>query len=82
MRGQEVLRAGFNVVAESSQSTSPPTTLLGAHYDTVLNSAGADDNTSVIAAMIECARILVDLGIRNIRYLAFDAEEIQRPSKV
>lgn len=29
--------------------------------------------------MIECARILVNLGIRNVRYLAFDAEEIQRP---
>lgn len=28
--------------------------------------------------MIECARILVNLGIRNVRYLAFDAEEIQR----
>lgn len=77
--GQVVQRDGYNVVAEPSQSTSAPTILLGAHYDTVPNSPGADDNASGIAAMLECARILSDIGVNDVRYVAFDAEEIQQP---
>jgi len=79
IQGQAVQRTGYNVIAEPSQSTSPSSILLGAHFDTVPNSPGADDNTSGIAAMLECARILSDIGVNDVRYVAFDAEEIQQP---
>jgi hypothetical protein len=32
--------------------------VIGAHYDTVLGSPGADDNASAVAALIEIARLL------------------------
>jgi hypothetical protein len=50
--------------------------VVGAHYDTVADSPGADDNSSGIAALLELARMLkgVPLG-RTIRLIAFPNEE-------
>lgn len=50
--------------------------VLGAHYDTVVGSPGADDNASGVAALIEIARMLGEreLGAR-IRCVAFVNEE-------
>ena len=51
-----------NVVAEISTSPHPSRRyLLGAHYDSVSGTVGADDNASAIAVQLEAARGLTDL---------------------
>ena len=50
--------------------------LLGAHYDTVFSTPGADDNASAVAVMLEVSRLLRDCDHRrSIRYVAFACEE-------
>ena len=50
--------------------------LVGAHYDTVVGSPGADDNASGVAAMIEIARLLSGRRLqRTVRCVAFVNEE-------
>jgi len=50
--------------------------LVGAHYDTVVGSPGADDNASGVAAMIEIARLLSGRRLRrSVRCVAFVNEE-------
>lgn len=50
--------------------------LLGAHYDTVYCTPGADDNASAVAAMLEVSRLLLKhRASRTIRYVAFACEE-------
>ena len=50
--------------------------VIGAHYDTVYDCPGADDNTSGIAALLELARLLRDSHpARTIRFVAFVNEE-------
>ena len=46
--------------------------VVGAHYDTVPGSPGADDNASGVAVLIELASLLRD---RKIRFVAFANEE-------
>ena len=50
--------------------------VVGAHYDTVEGSPGADDNTSAVATLIELARLLrgVQVG-RTLKLVAFVNEE-------
>ncbi len=49
---------------------------VGGHYDTVVNSPGADDNGTAIAAMLEAAHVLSPLTFnKTIRYVAWDLEE-------
>ncbi len=53
-----------------------PPLILGAHYDTVSHSPGADDNASGIAVMIETARLLSGLQLSvPVVYIAFAQEE-------
>ncbi len=50
--------------------------LVGAHYDTVEGSPGADDNASGVAAMIEIAQLLSGCRLRrSVRCTAFVNEE-------
>ena len=50
--------------------------LIGAHYDTVRGSPGANDNGSGVAAMLEIARLLAANPLaRSVRFLAFVNEE-------
>jgi Zn-dependent M28 family amino/carboxypeptidase len=50
--------------------------VLGAHYDTVRNSPGADDNASGVAALLEIAHMLqTDLPRYTVRCVAFVNEE-------
>ena len=66
-----------NIVAEKKGVISPCKILIvGAHYDTVPGSPGADDNASAIAVLLEIARNLqtVPLG-RTLRLVAFSLEE-------
>ena len=51
-----------NVVAEISTGPQPSRRyLLGAHYDSVSGTVGADDNASAIAVQLETARCLKEL---------------------
>ena len=50
--------------------------LLGAHYDTVHTTPGADDNASAVAVLLEASRLLKDVaGKRTVRLVAFACEE-------
>ena len=65
-----------NVVALPRDTTRLPTTLIAAHYDSVPDCPGADDNASGLAVMLECARLhLRDARSRRIGFVAFNAEE-------
>ena len=57
-------------------SLSEEIVIVGAHYDTVLGTPGADDNASGVAALIEIARLLSDQRFkRSLRFVAFVNEE-------
>src|SRR5882724_68624 len=47
-----------NIVVTSSGAEDGPYLLLGAHYDSVPGTPGADDNGSAVAVCLECARLL------------------------
>lgn len=71
-----------NVECSNIEVTVPGTTkaneifIIGAHYDTVQDSPGANDNTSGIAGMLSLARILKDSHpARTIRFVAFAEEK-------
>jgi aminopeptidase YwaD len=66
-----------NIIAEKKGTTSPQKILiLGAHYDTVPGSPGADDNASAVALLLEVARkIGGGGGPPTIRLIAFNLEE-------
>lgn len=50
--------------------------LVGAHYDTVRGSPGADDNASGIAALLELSRLFAGVETeRTLRFVAFTNEE-------
>ena len=50
--------------------------VLGAHYDTVSTTPGADDNASAVAVLIEVARLLRQSSPRRtVRFVAFTCEE-------
>ena len=50
--------------------------VIGAHYDTVAGSPGADDNASGVAALLELARLLAGTTLpRTVRFVAFANEE-------
>lgn len=47
-----------NVIAQRTGSPGEPCILIGAHYDTVATTPGADDNNSAIAVCLEAAKAL------------------------
>lgn len=71
------MRKVRNLSAEIPGSTRPDEiVIVGAHYDTVYDCPGADDNTSGIAALLELARLLKDRHpARTVRFVAFVNEE-------
>lgn len=51
--------------------------VIGAHYDTVRGTSGADDNTSGVAGLLEFARLIRGKSIsRTIHFVAFTLEEM------
>ena len=66
-----------NIIAEHyGTSLADEVILVGAHYDTIWVSPGADDNASGIAVMLEMARQLkLKQYLRTIRFVAFANEE-------
>ena len=67
----------YNLVAElPGNSKADEIFVLGAHYDTVIGSPGADDNASGVAALLEHARLLKERKLsRTVRFVAFGNEE-------
>jgi len=70
-------RSYKNIVAEKKGATFPQRVfILGAHYDTVPGSPGADDNASGIAVLLEVARKIRTAHINgSVRFIAFSLEE-------
>ncbi|MBD2409685.1 peptidase M28 [Nostoc calcicola FACHB-389] len=68
---------GVNIFAERvGTNKAAKAILLGAHYDTVASSPGADDNASGIAVMLEVARLLGSRSTpRTLQLAFFDQEE-------
>lgn len=91
VRRQHLSAAGFpsfNIVAEppvpqedETERLDLPIFLLGAHYDSVSGSPGADDNATAVAALLEVARVLAPDLISGAKtrcrlwLVAFDLEE-------
>ena len=71
--GQEVA----NIIAELPGDTRcDEIVLVGAHYDTVETTPGADDNASAVAVMIEVARLFRNRKPRRtVRFVSFACEE-------
>lgn len=68
----------YNVIASPSrdrQADKSPLLIVGAHYDTVSTTPGADDNASGIAGLMELARICADKPPLSLRLVAFCPEE-------
>jgi Zn-dependent M28 family amino/carboxypeptidase len=66
-----------NIVAEKKgEHPERPCIVVGAHYDTVAGTPGADDNATGIAGTIELARLLkARPNNRSIKFVAFPHEE-------
>ncbi|HAM53130.1 MAG TPA: hypothetical protein DCP92_21440 [Nitrospiraceae bacterium] len=67
-----------NVIAEvkSSQDAKDGIVVIGAHYDTVIGTPGADDNASGVAGLLELARLTALRPLqRTVRFVAFSLEE-------
>ena len=66
-----------NVIAELTGRGAPERVLvIGAHYDTVSTTPGADDNASGVAGLLGMARTLARRPLdRTVRFVAFGFEE-------
>jgi hypothetical protein len=76
--GYEVSLRGIydNVMAAPrGPAAAQPIVLLGAHYDTVPTTPGADDNGSALAVCLEAARVLA-LHAVPVRIAIFNCEEL------
>ena len=63
-------------VTKEGRSRANEILLLGAHYDTVWGCPGANDNGSGVAALLEIARLFVDVSpAMTVRFVAFVNEE-------
>lgn len=68
----------INVIARpkgSNDLAQIPLLIVGAHYDSVSRSPGADDNASAVAGLLEVARLLADSPPAGLRLVAFCPEE-------
>jgi Zn-dependent M28 family amino/carboxypeptidase len=71
---RQVFETGANIEAELRGGED--IVVIGAHYDSVIGSPGADDNGTGVAAVIELARAFAGKSPkRTIRFLAFANEE-------
>ena len=57
-------------------TSSSQVVIVGAHYDSVIGSPGADDNASGVAALLEIIRLLKNHSLKHtVRFVAFVNEE-------
>lgn len=64
-----------NIVAGFPENAGQFKIVVGAHYDSVPGSPGADDNASAVAGMLATARALKALGAPPVLFVAFNREE-------
>jgi hypothetical protein len=64
-----------NIVVTSSEPQDGLYLLLGAHYDSVPGTPGADDNGSAVAVCLECARLIMENQIGSIIIVFYNREE-------
>jgi len=68
----------YNIICEitGTKSAKDGILVIGAHYDTVIGTPGADDNASGVAGLIELARLAALKPLqRTVRFVAFSLEE-------
>jgi Zn-dependent M28 family amino/carboxypeptidase len=64
------------IVEKRGRNIAKPSIIIGAHYDTVIDTPGADDNASGVAGLLELARLLQGYqNERTIQFVAFTLEE-------
>lgn len=72
---------GHNVIAErrpAATNQSNEIIIVGAHYDTVTGTPGADDNGIAVAGVLSLAKILQNIDLKHtVRLVAWDLEEQQ-----
>jgi len=71
-------KKSFNnlIVEKPGQKLADEIIVIGAHYDSVFDSPGADDNATGIACLIELTRLLQNYpNQRTFRFVAFTLEE-------
>ncbi len=74
VRGKTHQNLILNLPAENSSKQKPPI-LIGAHYDAVPGTPGADDNATGVAALLEMARAFTAEPAKYpLRLVAFDME--------
>ncbi|MEM9186800.1 MAG: M28 family peptidase [Planctomycetota bacterium] len=74
--GHEATNLVVDVPGRAGAERAGEIVLLGAHYDTALETPGADDNASAVAVLLEVTRLLRGhTGKRSARYVAFACEE-------
>ena len=65
-----------NIIARMP-ATRAPLVVLGAHFDSVEGSPGADDNASGVAVLLESARLLASMKLKSeVLFCAFNLEEL------
>jgi Zn-dependent M28 family amino/carboxypeptidase len=75
---RQPFEGGVNLVAQLGSEQPGDRLILGAHYDTVAPSPGADDNATGLAVLLEIARQVAAMPVRPARSLTlaiFDQEE-------
>jgi Zn-dependent M28 family amino/carboxypeptidase len=68
----------YNIISEvkGTNQAKKEILIIGAHYDTVVGTPGADDNASGVAGLLELARLTASQPAeRTIRFAAFSLEE-------
>jgi hypothetical protein len=79
--GEQVFRVpGFDGVFRNAEGViehaDGAELLVVAHYDTVEESPGANDNASGVAVMLEAARVLAQQRVISVRFVGFTLEEL------
>jgi acetylornithine deacetylase/succinyl-diaminopimelate desuccinylase-like protein len=65
-----------NIIGELRGDKGSEILVIGAHYDTVPGTPGADDNASGIAGLLELARLnTIEPCSKTVRFVAFTLEE-------
>jgi Zn-dependent M28 family amino/carboxypeptidase len=76
---QALGRTYHNVLATVAAQKPGPPLIVAAHFDTVEDSPGADDNASGLAVLLETARLAQSEALaRPVRFIAFNLEEEDR----
>lgn len=68
---------GYNIIVEKPGDDTTNWIIVNAHYDSVTEGPGANDNGSGVVACLQIAKIIKDIPIGvGIRFIHFSAEEV------